>query len=139
MSVPRLDLEPREELRDDDGFVDVRIAEPRPGSAALEEERPTFVVSRQETYCSGAVPPRERIGLAVGFGVGRRVQFQHRGARRHDERVRRLDRVLELQIPELDALLDERGQPVEPLSFVRPLGGEECWDAHGGSLRGLSP
>ncbi len=79
---------------------------------------------------------RERVCLVVGLDVRRRVELEHDVAGRDDERVRRVDRLLELEPPLLGALGGEMRKRVEPLGLVAPRLGERARDAHRGAAYG---
>ena len=109
MRAADLDLEARQQIRDDRRLVDSGVPEPRARHAPLHEERAPLVVAREHAHRAAAVPALERVRLGVGLEVRRRVQLQHGVARRHDERVRRVDRILELELPRLGALAHQPG------------------------------
>ncbi len=134
MRVPDLDLEPWHQRGHDHGLVDLRVPQPRARPAALHEIRPPLVVAREQAHGSLAAPALERVGLVIRLEVRRRVQLQHRVARRHDERVRRVDRLLELELPRVRALAHEPRERREPLGLVRPGLEERCGKTHRGSL-----
>ena len=80
-----LDLQPRKELRDDADLVGLRIPEPRPGNAALEEQRTTRVVTGMEKHGTASSPALERVRLVLGLGVRGRVELEHELAGRDHE------------------------------------------------------
>jgi len=78
---------------------------PRP--ASLDEQRVTLVISCEQSDRSVAVPDRERVGLVVTLPVGP-LDLQDNVAGGDDVRdVAARERLLELEIPLLGALLDE--------------------------------
>ncbi len=129
------DLQARDQLRDHFGFVAARIPEARSGKAALEEESPVIVGAGDELHRSPTAPLRERVRLVIGLPVRGRIELQHDVSGGHDERVRRVERLVELELPHLRALGDERGERSEPLALVAPGLGERRGDPHRGSVR----
>jgi len=90
----------------------------RPWPAALKKEGVAFVVSREESHRSVAVPQLERIGLVLALPV-RPLDLQNDVARGND--VRRIapgERLLEPEIPLRCALLDEPRKLLFPSGSV---------------------
>ena len=129
------DLESREEPGDDVGLVGVGVPELRARNAALDEQGAAGTIAGVQQHRSPSAPVLEGVGLGVGFGVGRRVQLEHELARRNDERVWRVDRLLELERPLLGALGHEPRQRVEPCGLVAPRVDEGGGKAHAGQRR----
>ena len=117
----QLQRQAREQLGDNCHLIGVDVRERRSRPAPLAEVCPTCVVARNDAHGSVARPALERLRLVIGLEVRRRVQLEHDLPRRHDERVGRVDRLLQLQAPLLGALGDERGEGREPLGLVLPL------------------
>ena len=110
-----------EEPGHDRDLVGALLGEQTAGHAALEEERPPFVVAREQAHGAPSVPAGERVRLVVGLEMRRRVELQDGAAGRHDERAGRVVGLLELEIPLGGALGREPRQPLEPFALVWPL------------------
>ena len=120
MRRPGVVRQPREDVDDHGRLVRVGQREGRPGNAPLDEERPALVVPREQPNGAVAVPPGERVRLVVGLEVRRRVQLENGVPGRHDERERRVVRLLELEPPGGRALRGEARQRLEPLGLAPP-------------------
>ena len=126
-----LALQSRDQLADHLDLVDLDVPESRSGHAALDQECMTLVVTLEQLHGALATPELECVGLVASLGVARREELQHGVACGNDERVRRLDRRLELERPLPRAVLDEPWQLVEPRSFVTPRVDEGLREPHG--------
>lgn len=127
-------LEAREQLGDDGEVVDSGMPQLRSRNAALDEESTALAIAGVQQHRSPSAPVLEGVGLGVGFGVRRRVQLENELARRNDERVWRVDRLLELERPLLRAFGYEPGQRVEPRGLVAPGAEEGGRKGHRGSV-----
>ncbi len=92
----------------------VERTEIRAGPAALEQQGVALLVLSEQAHRSDAVPELERSRLVLALAV-RPLDLQHCVAGRQDERdVPAGKRLLELEIPQLRALLDEPWKPRLP-------------------------
>ena len=102
--------------------IGVELPEIRAGPATLEQQGMALLVVSEEAHCSVAVPALERSSLVLALAVWP-LDLQHRVAGRQNERdVPAGKRLLELEIPQLRALLDEPGKPRLPGAVYAGLG-----------------
>lgn len=93
------------------------------------------LVAGDQSHCAVPVPGRECVGLGVRLRVRRGMQLEHDVAGRHDQRVRRVHRLLEVDAPLLCTLVGQARKRRQPVGLVLPHVRERLRNPHLARLR----
>ncbi len=93
------------------------------------------LVAGDQSCCAVPAPGRKCVGLGVRFDVRRGMQLEYDVASGHDQRVRRVHGLFEVDSPLRRALVGESRKDRQPFGLVLPHVREGLWNPHLARLR----